>query len=426
MPYSLCTYDPLDVKVSDSLCTQSAEQGCPRTSWGWVVLVLWCGMSAAFSVAKMGAALPVLQRQFELGHIEAGLVASVQSVLAASMGFFVGSWVGRWRASRALLMGMAALTLGSGFGAISDGYAALLATRILEGGGLILVVVAAPALLAGRTLPSDHGMVYGIWSVYMAAGSALMLALAPLLLAGGKWQTLWWFVCIASGLPTLLLFVCLRTDSASSDSPPGQVQSMFRLPGHPHFWLLPLASMLYVSQLVTLLVWLPSTLIGLWKASMTTATLCTALLLMTNGMGSIFCGRLLKRQVRWERVLLVVAVTLLLLLVSLACLPDLVAWPMTVSFLGATLMFAGGCLPPLFLAGISTIARDARLFSTGTGMLIQGSHCGQFIGPPLFGAIVSWYYGDWRAGLLLLCGLSAMLVVTAVVLLKTTPSQQAS
>jgi len=83
-------------------------------------------------VGKMPPALPLLQQDLGLNLREVGWVVSLFSTIAtlcaAGMGLLSGR-VGAWRFT---LVGLCALVAGGLLGAVSDSYAVLLASRILE------------------------------------------------------------------------------------------------------------------------------------------------------------------------------------------------------------------------------------------------------------------------------------------------------
>jgi len=177
-----------------------------------------------------------------------------------------------------------------------------------------------------------------------------------------------------------------------------------------------MSSLLYVCQFVALLVWLPSALIDLWKVSVQNAAAATAALMLCNAAGSLMGGHLLKKGTRWELILVAATMTLLAAL-SLATLAmwtaPAVGWTAS---LVIVFMLAGGFLPPAFLAGVSSHTRNPGQFSCATGLLLQGSHLGQFVGPGAFAYCVDNGNDGWASGLALLCGIAAIGAITGAAL----------
>jgi MFS transporter, DHA1 family, inner membrane transport protein len=78
----------------------------------------------------------------------------------------------------------------SAIGALSDGAAMLLATRVLEGFGFLAVTVAAPALIAQATPQITRDRAFALWATFMPGGITGVLLAAPLLSETG-WRGFW-------------------------------------------------------------------------------------------------------------------------------------------------------------------------------------------------------------------------------------------
>jgi MFS family permease len=78
----------------------------------------------------------------------------------------------------------------------------------------------------------------------------------------------------------------------------------------------------------------------------------------------------------------------------------------------ACLVYSGlvGMLPAGVLGGAPVFAPSPRQIGTTNGLLVQGSHLGQFIGPPLIAAVV-FMAGGWQGGawVFAICGAGAFL-----------------
>lgn len=73
-------------------------------------------------------------------------------------------------------------------GALGQGVGVLLASRLVEGLGLVCIVVSAPALMRDAATPARPKLALGLWSSYMLLGMTAMLPLAPLLMATLSWR----------------------------------------------------------------------------------------------------------------------------------------------------------------------------------------------------------------------------------------------
>ena len=90
------------------------------------------------------------------------------------------------------------VALASGVGGLATSVQVLLVCRALEGMGLLLVALPAPALIR-RLVPSEQlpGML-GVWGAYMPSGTALALLVGPLFIPAWGWSAWWWLFALVS------------------------------------------------------------------------------------------------------------------------------------------------------------------------------------------------------------------------------------
>ncbi|MGH6807963.1 MAG: MFS transporter, partial [Ensifer adhaerens] len=109
--------------------------------------------------------------------------------------------------------GMAILTLGIMIGAASQNFTQLALSRILEGFGFLLVVVAGPAILMRIVASARRDLVLALWSCFMPAAMAIAMLSGPLF---ASWQAIWWI----NGLIALLsLLTAIAAVSPSQSGP---------------------------------------------------------------------------------------------------------------------------------------------------------------------------------------------------------------
>ena len=119
------------------------------TNWKAIWAVFAGGLVAAAFITKVAPAIPALRDQLGLTLVESGLIATMFNVMGMAIGMVAGMFCDRYGRKRLALFGLVTLAIGSALGALADGFALLLAARFLEGVGFIVVVVSAPALMAG-------------------------------------------------------------------------------------------------------------------------------------------------------------------------------------------------------------------------------------------------------------------------------------
>ena len=379
----------------------------PSTRWLVVGVMIASGVAAALHVGKVPPALPALRDELGLGLVAAGWVASIFNLIGAVLGVASGLAADRIGARRVLAAGLVFLVAGSSAGAAADSQTALLATRVLSGLGLLTVAVAAPRIIVAAAIPRDHGLALGAWSIYMPAGMAIAMLSAPFVLPGLGWRGLWLLHAGAAALVLLIVLAATRGVRASSDAPRRIGVEALRRPGP---WLLAAAFACYTIQFFAVVTWLPTYLVESQGSTREAAALVGALVVAANIIGNLAGAWLLHRKIdRWK--LLVAAY-----LVMASCMAGIFSMAVPVALkIALAVIFSGvgGLLPAAVLAGAAAHAPSAGHVATVNGFIVQGSHLGVVIGPPVFAVLVT-SLGGWEQGWILAAGFGlAGLGVTA-------------
>jgi len=385
----------------------------PATRWGLVWIAVAAGMVAAMHMGKAPPALPQLRDEIGLSLVGAGWVVSLFNVVGGLLGLVAGTFGDRFGSRRVVVAGLAALALGSLFGAVSDGSVTLLASRFLEGLGFIAVATATPGLIVAATRTADLRLALGAWATYMPAGSALAMLLAPLLLVPLGWRGVWVAAAALALAWAALLMARMPADPPATERTGGAslLRNISLTVARPGPWVLAIAFGCYTLQWVALMVWLPTFLTEQRALTIGTASLLTALVIACNVPGNLLGGWLLHRHLaRWKLLALSgVGMIACMAVIFAASLPDAPRYL-------ACLVFSlfGGMLPAAVLSGAPVVAPSAGQVATTNGLLIQGSNVGQMVGPPALAWLVT-LTADWQSGYWMLQGAALAVVVLAFV-----------
>ncbi len=370
------------------------------THWPALLAVMAAGLAVALNVGKVPVALPLLRSELGLTLVQAGWVSSMLTTVAVFSAAAVGMWVGRIGALRMVLAGLllcSAASLTAGLG--NPGWPLLMATRLAEGVGFMVVVVACPALMTSAAGPGQRRFALGLWSSYMPAGASLAMASAPWLLPRTGWRGLWLLTAAALVAAAVALWLQRRhyggpvstavPRSASFLGPVKQALSQ-ALP-----WLLAFAFTVWAAQHFALIVWLPTYLQEQRGLGTATVALLTSAMLVACVPGNLLGGLLVQRG--WPRGLLIAAAQACTGLgawaYSTESLPD--AWRYAAC---VWVSFAGGLIPAAVMTSSSVLARSPQQVGTLQGLFMQGAQLGQFAGTPLIAATVA-ASGHWSSAL---------------------------
>ena len=370
------------------------------TEWGRVFLIFGAGVVVAFQVGKAPPVLALLRTELGLTLFLAGWVLSAFNVVGALISSGAGAisdWLGH---RRLILLGLVCLTFGSFTGAFSQTANVLLATRLFEGLGYILTIVAAPALIMRVTSPENLRLAFGVWGSFMPAGSALMMVAAPFLVHISGWRGLW---LINGGLLlAFTIWLALGTGDLGGPKRKGPypfgrlVKDIWLTMKTPGPCILALCFAAYAFQWLVVIGFLPTLLVEQHTISQTVAAALAAAVVAINVPGNLLGGWLLQRGIkRWG--LLALASTVM----GLCCfgiyhssLPLSIRYIFCLAFSGI-----GGMLPAAALHGAAVLAPTRELVATSNGLLMQGAQLGLLTGPPLVAAAVSragaWHVAPW-------------------------------
>ena len=377
------------------------------TRWLVVSVMIASGVAASLHVGKVPPALPALREELDIGLVAAGWVASIFNLIGATIGIASGLAADRLGVRRVLAAGLVLLTVGSVWGATVDSGAALLATRVLSGLGLVTVAVAAPGIIVAVAPPRDHELALGAWSIYMPAGMAIAMASAPLVLPWTGWRGLWLLHAGLTAVVLVIVLIATRGVSGRASAPRRISTGALRRPGP---WLLAAAFACYAVQFFAVTTWMPTFLVESHGTTREAAALAGALVVAANIVGCLAGAWLLHREVaRWK----LLAITFLVMAPCAAGAFSAALPPVLTVALAATFSAVGGLLPAAVLAGTAAHAPTRDHVATVNGFVVQGSHVGVVAGPPVFALFVA-AFGGWEQGWILMAALGiAGLGVTA-------------
>ena len=357
------------------------------TRWSHVTIAVLGGVAAAVHVGKVPPALPLLREELQLDLVAAGWLMGLVALMGGLLGLVMGRLADRVTHRRAMILSLVLLTCGSMAGLFAHSATMLFASRIVEGFGLILAVVAAPALITSATEARDRGLAFAIWAAWLPVGVGGMMLVSPVLLPVYGWRGAWIAAALFTLIPLAALLLCRPVSSVTGATPPSSLLDGARLTvALPTTWLLGGMFLLYAASFMSVFGFLPTMLIEESGLALGTASAMTAIAVLANVPGNIAGGYLLRHGARrWA--LIVIAFFLLSLSAFAVFASEL---PLTIRYTAALIYAAtGGLLPASIMSALPAYAARQDLVSTISGFVMQGTNLGQFLGPLLLAAVVS-------------------------------------
>lgn len=378
-----------------------------RTDWLAVFAVVAGGIVAALQVGKAAIAMPLVQAEFGLDLATLGWLASIFAVLGMIGGIPVGTLAIALGARSVLLLGLLAVAVGAFLGAAAPRFPMLLVSRVVEGLGFLLIIIAGPAILQRVASPARRDIVMALWSCFMPAGMALAMAAGPWL---SDWRMIW------QGAGALALVALALALLAVPRVPPGASPSLAALAGDAGAVLsargpvlLALTFALYALMFFALFSFLPVLLMQRMQVTLVTAGMLSALASFANVAGNLAAGLLLVRGA--SRAGLIAGASLVMGLSAVGIFIGLL--PDTATFLLCVLFSAvGGLVPATLLASSPIAAPAARLMPVVVGLMMQGSNLGQVVGPVAVGGVIQVL--GWPSAAGLVGGAAALAILAAL------------
>ncbi len=378
-----------------------------KSNWLRIWLAFLAGCIAAFQIGKTAASLALIIDQLALSLLQAGLIVSLFTLVGALLGAGFGLVSDRLGHLRTACAGLAISAAGSLLGAQSADFGLLLATRLLEGFGFILAIVALPSLISRSAATADRPLAMGLWGAFMPAGIGASMLITPLLVDWHGWRGLWTDVGIVMLLWCVLLAFGFRGDRAAGSATPAVRDIVGNaLRGGP--LLLVGGFVCYSALYQPVTAFFPTLLITDRGLALGSAAYLGALVAMANVIGNVGAGWLIGRGIAPTRLLL-------LAFVAMGVFGCLVFAPFTSpaikTLCGIAFSTCGGLYPGTAFALAPRFAAQPSHIALMSGLLLQGAGIGQTIGPLIVGSLVehggSWTWGAAEvalmAGLGLLC-----------------------
>ncbi|MCA0145336.1 CynX/NimT family MFS transporter [Blastococcus sp. LR1] len=386
------------------------SEGYPATSWTAVAGLMGAGVVAAAQIGGASAALPVLQDEFGLSSTAAAWYLSTVSALGAIGGALLG-WLGQTLGfGRQVRLGLLAIVLADLGGAAVDSLAGLLVARVGEGLGLVMVILAAPPLLAEVSSPSHRRLVSGAWGAYLPVGSGLAALLVPP--AIGEWG--WRGASVADGvLAAVVLVLALRWVPSGGGRGRATAAGLLGAFRSRSVLIIAAAFGLYSAQFLAVVGLLPASLVADEGLTVAAAGVLGAIAFLVSAPGNFLGAYLLHRgaPLRW-----VIPAGCLGMVASAWAVLD-PAHPMELRVAAALVFsFAGGMVPASLFAALAAVSAGTGAAGAAIGLLTQGSALGQLLGPPLVVAVGTALAAGATAQSLLLGCFAGLVALGAVML----------
>ncbi len=373
--------------------------------WPTILLLWFAGVLAAAQLGKMAALIPAIRADLGLSLTSAGLMVSLIEAGGASLGAIAGILAARFSGRAVLAMGAGLVATAGIAAALAPDATLLYAARLIESIGYLMVVIAAPSLIA-MTADRDSGAALALWSTFVPIGIASGTILSGVAASWVDWRLIlvFWALAVLTTLPGTLRLPAMAEHR----------QTGFAVPPLA-IWALALGFGFYTTLEVGVLGMLPAYLSDAWGLSIGTAGVITGITSAATIAGSFTAARLIGNGDDAQRPLALVAIGLVVpaALFFVGFPGEGLAPTLSGSAVAAAVIAANavsGLVAAVAFARLPMLLRRSgaalSLITASNGVFAQFGAAGSLIGPPLVGYVASRW--GWSTVAPVVAGLSML------------------
>jgi len=364
-------------------------EAAPKYAWVILIVAFTASVAAPLNQFKVPPIMPILMEAFNLSMSSAGLLMSVFAITGFILALPAGLILQRLGLKVTGLIAMGCLVIGSTTGALSTSAALMLTSRVIEGVGMGLIAVVAPAAIAMWFPREKQGAPMGIWATWVPVGSVIMYSLAPALAARFGWQSAWWFGSGFSLLAFVLVWLFLRMppmenepavdgNATASDAP-----RLSEALSNRSIWFLAIAFGCFNMSMLAINTFYPTFLSSVQGYSMANASFTTSLAMVVVIFAAPLAGVISDK----------IGSRKLILSVALLAGAILFFFPFTITgtLIPAWMIVFGalaGAIPTTTFAAAPEIMGKPQLAGMGMAVVGLGQNLGMVLGPAIFGALI--------------------------------------
>jgi len=350
-----------------------------RKAWAVMWVVYLAGVAIALNQFKVPPVMQALLDSLQVDMATGGWLMSVFSVAGVIFALPAAFLLGRVGPKASGLVALGCTIIGSIIGAFAQGAGILLFGRIIEGIGLALIAVVAPAVISMWFEPQERGLPMGIWSTWVPVATFVMFNVASVILNSFGWQGIWWLGTAVALIAFIAyaLVVGVPAKGAEEEKQKEAPVSMGEGLSSLNTWLLALAFCGFNFALIGYSTWAPSYLSEFPGVGTAAANFYASLPSLVLIPGGIFAGWVLDRTRNRKAVLTIALAAATVVLIWCFKLNTSIVVPY---------MIAIGIISSFIPSSTFTLAPETaprpELVGVALGVVSIGQNFGMLVGPP--------------------------------------------
>ncbi|MBP1624496.1 MAG: transporter [Acidobacteria bacterium] len=402
----------------DRQSTAAPTAGRKIPAYAWVVLfsIYMATLAAPLNQFKVPPLMPVLRDELQLSYGGASWLMSIFSIMGIVLAIPAGFILQRFGIKATGLIGIGATMVGAGLGALAQTSGLLFSGRFIEGAGMGLIMVVAPAAISLWFDAEKRALPMGIWASSVGIGYFSSLNLAPVLVESHGWHAVWWVGAAVAAVAFILFAVLFRLPKPEEmPEPPvrpgvatGKPVGLFRAMANRNLWLLSISFGCFNLVVLAINSFYTDFLNTVRQYPLAKASFISSLVMLMAIFFGPLSGHLSDRL--GSRKAWIVAP--FILLCGLYLVPFTATGWMIPAFTIALGILAGP-IAPVTLATVPETMPSLQLAGIGMGVATMCQNLGMFAGPMLFGKLLELTGQNWAAAGYMMIPICAIGAITA-------------
>jgi len=382
------------VSAREIKSTASKSEQIKRSAWAVTLAVFVAGVALAFAQNKVAPIMSIVMDVFNTDMATAGWLSSIFSVVALITALPAAFILGRFGARKCGFIALICAVVGCFMGILSGSIETLMLSRVVEGIGVGIISVIAPALISMWFPAEKRGLPMGVWGAWQMAAQSLVFFVGDRITIVFGWRGLWYMGIVVLAIALLLYVWKVKSPPPEHNYADAENKSFSMIEGLkvPSVWFCGISTMCFTFACFGFANWVASYWVDTFGWSMATANGYVSLIyfieiFLVVGVG--FCLNHIK-----NRKLICEIAHLAYMLVLLFCFrmndPNLII-PFCIVY-----ALAEGSIPTAFWTLIAQTVPKPELAPVSIGVLGLLQNLGMLLGPPITGLFIENF--GWNLG----------------------------
>lgn len=236
----------------------ATERTVSAKGWAACLAAIFGGMSLALLQNKLTPVMNVIMEAFSIDMATAGLLSTIFTVMGVVMALPAAGMLKKFGPKTSGLIAFACALAGSVVGIATENVTILMASRVIEGAGIGIIAVLAPAVISMWFPPEKRGLPMGIWGSWMMVSQTALFFTGSAITDAWGWRGMWVLgivVCLVAAVLFAIFVKSPAPEESFADVESDDVTVMRGIRFAPQ-WILAIAAVCYTFCCFTFANWI--------------------------------------------------------------------------------------------------------------------------------------------------------------------------